>query len=87
MPTTLTLDDDLAALLRSAAQQKGQPVAEMAFSLLRTALSKPAQSLPTSTPFRIRPHQGVFAPKVPLQKLNQLADELDVDAFLARQQS
>lgn len=87
MPTTLTLDDDLAALLRSAAQQKGQPVAEMAFSLLRTALGKPTLVSPASTPFRIRPHQGVFAPNVPLQKLNQLADELDVDAFLARQKS
>jgi len=42
---------------------------------------------PAFTPFRIRPHQGVFAPNVPLQKLNQLADELDVDAFLARQKS
>lgn len=87
MPTTLTLDEDLAGLLRTAAQQKGQPVAEVAFSLLRTALGKPTQGPPASTPFRIRPHQGVFAPSVPLQKLNQLADELDVDAFLARQKS
>ena len=87
MPTTLTLDDDLARLLRTAAQQKGQPVAELAFSLLRTALSKPTQARPASMPFRIRPHQGVFAPGVPLQKLNQLADELDVDAFLDRQKS
>lgn len=87
MPTTLTLDDDLAGLLRAAAQQKGQPVAEVAFSLLRTALGKPAQALPVTAPFRIRPHQGVFAPGIPLQKLNQLADELDADAFLARQKS
>ena len=83
MPTTLTLDDDLAEMLRIAAQQKGQPVAEMAFSLSRTALGKPTQARPASMPFRIHPHQGVFAPGVPLQKLNQLADELDVDAFLA----
>lgn len=87
MPTTLTLDDDLAALLRTAAQQKGQPVAEVAFSLLRTALGKPTPIFPASTPFRIRPHLGVFAPGVPLKKLNQLADELDVDAFLLQQKS
>lgn len=87
MPTTLTLDDDLAGLLRDAAQRKGQPVAEVAFSLLRAALGKPAQAFPASVPFRIRPHQGVFAPGIPLQKLNRLADELDADAFLARQKS
>lgn len=87
MPTTLTLDDDLAGLLRTAAQQKGQPLAEVAFSLLRTALGKPTSMPLSSTPFRIRPHQGVFAPGVPLKKLNQLADELDVEAFLARQKS
>ncbi|MDI1310577.1 hypothetical protein [Prosthecobacter sp.] len=87
MPTTLTLDDDLAGLLRAAAQQKGQPVAEVAFSLLRTALGKPTHMAASSTPFRIRPHQGIFAPGLPLQKLNRLADQLDVDAFLARQKS
>lgn len=87
MPTTLTLDDDLAGLLRTAAQQKGQPMAEMAFSLLRTALGEPPPMPLSSTPFRIRPHQGVFAPGVPLNKLNQLAEELDVDAFLSRQKS
>jgi len=56
---------------------------QLAFSLLRTALGKPTQARPASMPFRIRPHHGVFAPGVPLQKLNQLADELDVDAFMA----
>lgn len=87
MPTTLTLDDDLAGLLRDAAQKSGQPVSEMAFSLLRAALGKPTHLPPSSVPFRVRPHQGVFAPGVPLKKLNQLAEELDVDAFLAQQQS
>jgi hypothetical protein len=83
MPITLTLDDDLAALLHSAARQKGQPVVEIASCLLRTALGQPPHAPPVSTPFRIRPHQGVFAPGISFQKLNQLADELDADAFLA----
>jgi hypothetical protein len=85
MPTTLTLDDDLAGLLRAAAQQKGKPVAEVAVNLLRTALGKPTAASAESAPFRIRPHNGVFAPGVPLKKLNRLADELDTEAFLARQ--
>ena len=84
MPTTLTLDDDLAGLLLTAAQQKGKPVAEIAMNLLRSALGKPSPTPATTEPFRIRPHNGVFAPGVPLKKLNRLADDLDTEAFLNR---
>ena len=87
MPTTLTLDDDLARLLTAAAQQKGQPVTEVAANLLRAALGKPAPASTPVEPFRIRPHSGTFAPGVPLQKMNRLADQLDTEAFLARQVS
>ena len=87
MPTTLTLDDDLAKLLRAAAQQRGKPLSEMGLSLLRSALGKPTAEPATAEPFRIRPHNGVFAPGVPLKKLNRLADDLDADAFLTRQQA
>ncbi len=91
MPTTLTLDDDLARLLTAAAQQKGQPVTEVAANLLRAALGKSAPA-PTpvsfpAEPYRIHPHHGTFAPGVPLTKMNRLADELDTEAFLARQAS
>lgn len=87
MPTTLTLDDDLAGLLRSAARRKGKPVAEIARMILKTALGKPVHEAPPSRPFRVRPHDGVFAPDVPLKKLNQMADEIDTETFLARQRS
>ena len=91
MPTTLILDDDLARLLTTAAQQKGQPVTEVAANLLRAALGKTAlaptsASAPTET-YRIHPHNGTFAPGVPLTKMNRLADELDTEAFLTRQAS
>lgn len=91
MPTTLTLDDELARLLTAAAQQKGQPMTEVAATLLRAALGKPAPApapVPAPTePYRIHPHHGTFAPGIPLRKLNRLADELDTEAFLARQAS
>ena len=72
MPTTLTLDDDLAGLLSAAAQQKGQPVTEVAANLLRAALGKPAPASTAVEPYRIHPHNGTFAPGVPLQKMNRL---------------
>ncbi len=87
MPTTLTLDDDVARLLTAAAQQKGQPMTEVATNLLRAALGKPAPVSAPTEPYRIHPHHGTFAPGVPLNKLNRLADELDTEDFLARQAS
>jgi hypothetical protein len=82
MATTLTLDDDLSSQLCSEAQQKGKPVAELAMNILRSALRKSPQAPASREPFRIRPHSGVFAPGISLQKLNRLADELDTEAFL-----
>lgn len=87
MPTTITIDDDLAGLLQSAAQQKGRPVTEVAATLLRSALGKPVTKTARTTPYRIHPHHGAFAPGISLTKLNRLADELDTDAFLGRQAS
>lgn len=87
MPTTLTLDDDLSRLLRSAAEQKGKSVSDIALQMLRTALGKTPLPQPAKEPFRIRPHHGVFAPGVPLAKLNRLADEIDTAVFLDRQTS
>lgn len=87
MPTTLTLDDDLSRLLRSAAEQKGKSVSDIALQLLRAALGKAPPPQPAKEPFRIRPHHGVFAPGVPLAKLNRLADEIDTAEFLGRQTS
>lgn len=85
MPTTLTIDDDLSVLLQAAAQEKGKPVTELASTLLRSALGKPVPKHASATPYRIHPHHGVFAPGIPLKKLNRLADELDTDTFLALQ--
>ncbi len=64
---------------------------EVAANLLRAALGKSAPA-PTpvsfpAEPYRIHPHHGTFAPGVPLTKINRLADELDTEAFLARQAS
>lgn len=86
MPTTLTLDDDLAGLLRAEAERKAKPMPEIAMMLLRKALAKPAaNAFKCAAPFRIQPQRGVFAPGVNLKKLNRMADELDTAAILAKQ--
>ena len=86
MSLTLTLQDDVAALLEAEASQQRQPVPVLASNLLRRALAaKPAAPPPSQEPFRIQPHPGKIAADIPPVKLNRLADELDTEARLKRQ--
>ena len=77
MSVTLTLHDDLVALLQAEAEEQHQPLPEVAVALLRRALaSRMRGQSPTKAPFRIRPHHGTLASGIRTDKLNQLADEL-----------
>ena len=88
MPLTLTIQDDVAALLEAEAVQRQQSVPVVAMSLLRRALAANTapESRPTSVgePFRIQPHLGGFAFGVNPAKLTQLADELDLEVDLLK---
>jgi len=85
MSVTLTLQDDLAALLQAEAEEQHQPLPEVAAALLRRALtSRPPGKRPTAMPFRVQPHRGTLASGLRADKLNRLADELDSEDFLSR---
>ncbi len=79
MRTTLTLDDDLAALLKHRAQELGIPFKEVLNRVIREGLG--AAAIPSTHPPKTRPHSFGFRPGVDLDKLNQLADELEAEAF------
>ena len=79
MRTTLTLDDDLAALLRQQAATLGVSFKEMVNRALRAGLSREMAPRDILTPTTI-PHSFGFRPGVDLDKLNQLADELEAEA-------
>ena len=86
MRTTLTLDDDVAALLRQRAATLGVSFKEMVNRALRAGLSREMAPRDTPVPKTI-PHSFGFRPGVDLDKLNQLADDLEAEAtadFLAR---
>ena len=77
MRTTLTLDDDVAALLKQRAAELGISFKEMVNWALRQGLGperEPAAPVPTTIP-----HSFGFKPGVDLDKLNQLADELEAE--------
>lgn len=81
MRTTLTLDDDLAGLLQERARQLGLSFKDVVNKTLRAGLGE-AGRRPEHPPKTI-PHPYRFRPGIDLDKLNQLADELEAEAFVA----
>jgi len=81
MRTTLTLDDDLAALLRSRAKELGISFKEVVNRVIRSGLGESVLKSNTTIPKTI-PHSFGFNPGLDLDKLNQLADELESEEFL-----
>jgi hypothetical protein len=81
MRTTLTLEDDLAGLLKRRARELGIPFKEVVNRTIRAGLGEAAKARPHSTPKTI-PHSFGFKPGIDLDKLGQLADELEAEAFV-----
>jgi hypothetical protein len=80
MRTTLTLDDDLAGLLKRRAQELGIPFREAVNRTIRAGLGQAAVARRYPAPKTI-PHSFGFRPGIDLDKLGQLADELEAEAF------
>jgi hypothetical protein len=83
--TTLTIDDDLARRLAEQRRRTGASFKQVVNDTLRAGLDgaeKPASPLP---PFRVTPKAGGFRPGVDLRRLNQLNDELEIEAVFPRQ--
>jgi len=81
MRTTLTLEDDLAAVLRERAAQQGVSFKDAVNSTLRRGLGPPEGDSPPAP--KTIPHHFGFRPGIDLDKLNQLADELEAEEFAA----
>lgn len=80
MRTTLTIDDDLAAILEMERKRKNLSFKEIVNASLRRGLLR--EGLVKEVPkVETRPHAYGFRPGVDLDKLNQLADELEAGAF------
>jgi hypothetical protein len=86
MRTTLTIDDDLAGLLKRRARELGLPFKDVVNRTLRAGLGKAAAPRPHAAPKTI-PHAFGFRPGFDLDKLNHLADELESEACAEGQRS
>lgn len=81
MRTTLTLDPDVADLVEEAMHRERRPMKQIVNDALRQAL-RPARQ--RKAPFRVVPHEAVLQPGIDWARLNQLADELEDEAILAK---
>ena len=81
MRTTLTLDDDLAGLLTKRAHELGVSFREVVNRAIRAGLGEAAKRKMGAAP-RTAPHSFGFKPGVDLDKLDQLADELEAEALV-----
>ena len=82
MRTTLTIDDDLAGLLKRRARELGVPFKEAVNRTIRAGLREAAKTRRGAAPKTI-PHSFGFRPGVDLDKLGQLVDELEAETFAA----
>ncbi len=84
MRTTLTIDDDLAGLLKRRARELGLPFKDVVNRTLRAGLGEQAKPRRRTAPKTI-PHAFGFRPGIDLDKLNQLVDELEAETYAAEQ--
>jgi hypothetical protein len=82
MRTTLTIDDDLAGLLKRRARELGLPFKEVVNRTIRAGLGEQARPRRGVAPKTI-PHSFGLRLGIDPNKLNQLADELEAEAYAA----
>lgn len=80
MRTTLTLDDDLAGLLKRRARELGVPFKEAVNRTIRTGLGEAATARRHPAPKTV-PHSFGMKPGIDPDRLGQLADELEAETF------
>lgn len=79
MRTTLTLEPDVSLKLKRRMSARKLTLKQAINAALRAGLA--ADEEPVRTRFKLEPHAFGFKAGVDLDKLNQLADELETEEF------
>jgi hypothetical protein len=74
--TTLTLDPDVAAQLKREIRRSGKGLKAVVNEALRLGLGLSSRPAPPVR-YEVRPHSFGFKPGIDLDRMNQLADELE----------
>ena len=84
MRTTVTIESDVAIEIEKRRQAPGTSMKRVINGLLRKGLRAEAET-PPPAPYRSETFDLHFRAGIDPLKLNQLVDELDVDAFLEKE--
>ena len=83
MRTTITLDKDVAERLKRETASGKITFKQAVNDALRAGFGMTAHE--PRAPYRVNPHASAYTSGVDPRRLNQLADELEADAFLEKQ--
>jgi hypothetical protein len=83
MRTTLTLDADVARLLREEARRRGAPFKQVVNEAIRAGLA-PRVTRDRQKPYRVRAHRTTLRAGIDAASFNKLADELEDEAVTNR---
>src|SRR5260370_38273076 len=86
MRKPLTIEDELAGLLERRSRKLGMSFKDVVNRTLRAGRGEEAQQRKHPVP-KVIPHAFGFRPDIDLDKLNQLADELEDETYVAGQRS
>ena len=84
MRTTITIDDHLAEQIEELRRQRGLSLKKIINLLLRDGLEHQSKP-PQPKRFRVRTHRLGLRPGFDPEKLNELSDEIESEAFLDKQ--
>ncbi|MDX2079443.1 MAG: hypothetical protein SFU53_01530 [Terrimicrobiaceae bacterium] len=84
MRTTLTLDDDLAGILKKRSREFGRPFKEVVNSALRKGLQEELPFIQKAPP-KVRSRALGLLPGYDPDRMNQLVDELEAEEFLRKE--
>jgi hypothetical protein len=83
MRTTLTLEPDVARLLKEEAHRQRKPFKQVVNEAIRRGLA-PALTTGSEGRFRVHPHKTTLRPGIDAGSLNRLVDELEDEAVMAK---
>jgi hypothetical protein len=82
MRTTLTIEPDVAQQIRRRMSQKKLPLKSVVNEALRAGLSSVEKE--KKVRFVVEPHSCKLRAGIDMDKLNQLADEMEAEEFLKK---
>ena len=81
MRTTLTIEPDVAERLRQETARGQRSLKQVVNETLRIGLG--LKRKPSKRPYKVKAHNSPYRPGIDRAKLNQLADEIEVEATLS----